>query len=212
MLGAGEELVSSGDTAQDKLERRNFVQKYQEMHRVAPGPAGDSILYIGAENWPFPVPLAMSDGAWRFDPQAGKQEVLYRLIGENEATAIEVCRQLALAVEQTPNDHAPDKAVALLLGELRRSKKPVLFHAYDFRMLANAGSVSRSRANASVHDSEIALIAYPEAYRTSGVMSFIADHDGRVYQKDLGPDTAKDAATLKGASPDPTWAPVSTEP
>src|SRR5437016_10211652 len=46
-------------------------------------------LYIGAENWPFPIPLVSKNGAWYFDSDSGKQEILFRRVGENEATAIE---------------------------------------------------------------------------------------------------------------------------
>src|ERR1700751_960416 len=97
ILGAGKEVTSSSDEVQDKLEHEQFSQKYQEMHRLVREPDGSTVLYIGAENWPFPIPLVSKNGAWRFDSETGKQEILFRRIGENEATAMGVCEELAMA-------------------------------------------------------------------------------------------------------------------
>ena len=58
----GPELSSSGDEERDKLEREQFAQKYEEMHRLVREPDGSAVLYVGAENWPFPVPLVSTDG------------------------------------------------------------------------------------------------------------------------------------------------------
>jgi len=100
LLGpAGKELVSSGDSVQDKRDRDQFVRKYEEMHRLAKEPDGTTTLYIGAENWPLPIPLVGTDGAWRFDTEAGKQEILFRRVGRNELTAIRACRALVEAEE-----------------------------------------------------------------------------------------------------------------
>jgi hypothetical protein len=57
ILGAGKEVTSSSDDEEDKLEREQFSKKYQEMHRLVQEPDGSTVLYIGAENWPFPIPL-----------------------------------------------------------------------------------------------------------------------------------------------------------
>ena len=84
ILGCGKDVISSNDAVEDKLEREQFIQKYREMHRLVREPEGRTVLYIGAENWPFPIPLASKSGAWYFDADAGKQEILFRRIGENE--------------------------------------------------------------------------------------------------------------------------------
>src|ERR1700719_3913988 len=96
ILGAGKEVTSSNDDVEDKLERERFTQKYQEMHRLVQEADGSTVLYIGAENWPFPIPLVSKNGAWYFDSQAGSQEILFRRIGENEATSIPVCQELCV--------------------------------------------------------------------------------------------------------------------
>src|SRR5882762_4346653 len=101
ILGADKEVTSSNDEIQDKLERERFSQKYQEMHRLVQEPDGRTVLYIGAENWPFPIPLVSKNGAWHFDSDSGKQEILFRTIGENETTAIQVCHVLAQTKERS---------------------------------------------------------------------------------------------------------------
>jgi len=50
-----------------------------------------------------------------------------------------------------------------------------------------------------------ALVAYPATYANSGVMTFIVNHDGTVYERDLGPDTAKIAKAMSKFNPDKTW-------
>jgi hypothetical protein len=96
----GKTIVSSGDDIEDANSRTNFVQKYQEMHRLAKDPDGSTILYIGARNWPTPIPLVNKSGAWYFDTEAGKKEILYRRIGRNEMSAIRVTQELAAAQKE----------------------------------------------------------------------------------------------------------------
>jgi hypothetical protein len=100
ILGGPTELASSGDAAQDKLDREMFVGKYQQMHRLGREADGSMTLYIGAENWPFPIPVVEKNGVWHFDSDAGRKEVLFRRIGENELTAIDICHQLVAAEKQ----------------------------------------------------------------------------------------------------------------
>jgi len=94
------EIISSGDPAEDKNNRAAFVEKYRQMHRLVVEPDGTTTLYIGAENWPTPIPLVGKSGVWHFDTPAGKQEILYRRVGRNELTAIQVCRELVDAEKE----------------------------------------------------------------------------------------------------------------
>src|ERR1700693_5771043 len=71
ILGVGKEVTSSSDELADKIEREQFSKKYQEMHRLVREDDGSVVLYIGAENWPFPIPLVSKDGEWYFDSKAG---------------------------------------------------------------------------------------------------------------------------------------------
>ena len=88
---AANELLHSGDEVADQNQRDNFLRRYDQMHRVVIEPDGTASLYIGPENWPFPIPIAKNaGGAWYFDTEAGKKEVLYRRIGTNENDAIQI--------------------------------------------------------------------------------------------------------------------------
>src|ERR1035437_2779923 len=96
----GKQIVSSGDEAEDAESRANFVQRYQQMHRLVTEPDGSTTLYIGAENWPTPIPLVNKGNSWYFDTEAGKKEILYRRIGENEISTIRVCQELVAAAKE----------------------------------------------------------------------------------------------------------------
>lgn len=93
----GKEIVSSGDAAEDAQSRGEFVKGYEEMSRLVKEPDGSVTLYIGAHNWPCPIPLVNKGKLWYFDTASGKQEILFRRIGRNEVSAIHVCRELAAA-------------------------------------------------------------------------------------------------------------------
>ena len=96
----GKQIVSSGDEAEDAESRANFVQRYQQMHRLVKEPDGNTILYIGAENWPTPIPLVNNSSSWYFDTEAGKKEILFRRIGRNEISTISVCQELVAAQKE----------------------------------------------------------------------------------------------------------------
>jgi hypothetical protein len=101
ILGAdGKQIVSSGDDVEDAQNRANFVEKYQEMHRLAKEADGSTVLYIGAKNWPTPIPLMNKGNVWYFDTEAGKKEILYRRVGRNEMSAIRVCQELVAAQKE----------------------------------------------------------------------------------------------------------------
>lgn len=101
----GKQIVSSGDDAADNQNRAEFVQRYQEMHRMVKEPDGTTTLYTGAENWPLPIPLVNKGNSWYFDTAAGKREILYRRVGRNEISAIRVCQELAAAEKEYYSAH-----------------------------------------------------------------------------------------------------------
>jgi hypothetical protein len=96
----GKEIISSGDAVEDKNSRDQFVRKYREMNRLVEEPDGTVRLYIGAENWPLPIPLVNHNDAWYFDTGAGKEEILLRRIGRNEIAAIRVLQELVDAQKE----------------------------------------------------------------------------------------------------------------
>ncbi len=96
----GKDVVSSGDEGEDSQNRANFAKRYEEMSRLMKEPDGSVTLYIGSRNWPYPIPLLNKGNQWYFDTDAGKQEILYRRIGWNEASAIRICQELAVAQKE----------------------------------------------------------------------------------------------------------------
>ncbi len=95
-----EKILSSSDAAQDQQDRNLFMTKYAQMHRLLTEPDGLTTLYIGAENWPWSIPLAREGHKWYFDTPAGEREILYRRIGRNEVTVIQVCAELVQAEKE----------------------------------------------------------------------------------------------------------------
>jgi hypothetical protein len=90
--------------------------------------------------------------------------------------------------------------------------KPIPYHGYYYRILKAQGPDAPGGAyDYVVHGKMIggfALVAYPASWGNSGVMTFIANHDGVVYQKDLGPNTAAVARAMMQFNPDTTWKPL----
>jgi len=213
ILGAGKEVTSSSDDVEDKLERERFSQKYQEMHRLVREPDGTTVLYIGAENWPFPIPLVSKSGVWHFDSDAGQQEILFRTVGENETTAIEVCGVVSNAkknseTEATVDDQVKQYAQSLVHGgtpnaDAQYNKQPAPFHGYNFRVVAR-NSAAPAAVSRNTKTGAVTLVAYPVDYPSSGVMTFVVTSNGAVYEKDLGSKTTTVAKTL-ARSPDSSW-------
>ena len=233
-------IVSSGDPVEDASTRANFVQRYRQMHRLVHEPDGTTSLYVGAENWPVPIPLARTAHGWYFDTEAAKREILYRRVGRNELSAIRVCEELAAAekeyhalrgvyaekifsdarrhnglywqaaVGESKSPIGPLVASAVAEGYTpERGGVPTPYRGYYFRTLVRQGPNGAGGARSYLSGSEMtggfAFVAYPAAYRSSGVMTLIVGTDGVVYQKDLGKETARIAATMKTYDPDASW-------
>ena len=113
----GKQIVASGDDTEDSNNRATFVKKYEEMHRLLREPDGTVTLYIGAENWPTPIPLVNKGSVWYFDTGAAKKEILFRRIGRNEMSTIVVCRQLAAAQKEYYASHNQEYAQKIFSDE-----------------------------------------------------------------------------------------------
>jgi hypothetical protein len=205
ILGGPTELTSSHDEGQDKVDRELFVQKYQEMHRLGRDADGSVTLYLGAENWPFPIPLVEKNGAWHFDSDVGLKEVLYRRIGENELAAIAMCHKFFTAEKQyraNPNtaDLEGVSPTSLVASAANHSTggDPVLLHGYYFKALATHAANGNTTGR-------FAFMAYPAEYRSTGVMTFVVTAKGIVYEKDLGENTSALASAMTGFHKDATW-------
>jgi hypothetical protein len=175
ILGGGKEVTSSSDEVDDQLERERFSQKYQQMHRLVQEPDGSTVLYVGAENWPFPIPLLSNNGAWYFDSDAGSGEIRFRTIGENEITAIQVCHVVAKAKqrsekETTGDDPISQYARSLVSGSAANihsstpttDKQSSSFHGYYFRpVTGDTAAGPTHRASGGRKTDALALVAFP---------------------------------------------------
>ena len=238
-------IISSGDESEDRSNRQRFVEKYKEMHRLVRESDGTTTLYIGAENWPTPIPLVHKGNRWYFDTGASRKEILFRRIGKNELETVAVCRELVEAQNEyhsEPRDgdgvkqYAPrfrsddgkhnglywkisdgesespvGPLLTLAIGEdyAKETTQPRPFHGYYYRILTSQGRQAPGGAKNYLVRGKMtggfAFVAYPAEYRSSGVMTFIVDQDGIVYQKDLGPRTAVRAKTITQYAPNATW-------
>ncbi|HVI14114.1 MAG TPA: DUF2950 domain-containing protein [Pseudolabrys sp.] len=248
----GDDIVSSGDEVADAATRAKFVTAYDAKHTIAMEGDSKAVMVIGPDDFPLPIPIIRKDGQWRFDTAAGREEILFRRIGENELDAI----QSALAYVDAQDEYAekdrtgagintyaqriisqPGKKDGLYwptsqgedpspLGELiaeatkqgyRVGGGRTPFHGYYFKILTRQGPAAPGgEADYVVNGKMIggfALVAYPAEYRNSGVMTFIVNHAGTVFQKDLGPNTVQLAERMTSFNPDKSWQAVTdTEP
>src|SRR5271157_1263776 len=107
VFGPGsQDIIFSGDTAQDKTNFENFIAAYATMNRWRQQTDGSEVLVVGADNNPFPIPLKKnSAGQWYFDTAAGKDEILSRRIGDNELAAVDVVAAMAGAQAEYFSQH-----------------------------------------------------------------------------------------------------------
>jgi len=98
----GKDMVQSGDAVLDKNLAAEFAKQAKAKLAVVPDPknAKKATVVVGAEDWPIPIPLVESAGAWSFDTVAGQHEILVRRIGRNELDAIQVCQGYMEAQEE----------------------------------------------------------------------------------------------------------------
>jgi hypothetical protein len=87
-----EDVIISGNDERDREDREDFLSDYDEMHRVAVDEDGVATLYIGREQWPFPIRLIEGDAGWFFDVEGGREEMQDRRIGRNELDVIDAMR------------------------------------------------------------------------------------------------------------------------
>jgi hypothetical protein len=245
----GKEIIFSGDAVADKQRRGQFLAAYDEKNRLTT--EGEStVLIVGKQDWPFPVPIVKQGQAWVFDTEKGKQEILNRRIGENELNTIQTClaivdAQREFAIKDRNRDglleyaqkfvsdagkrnglywepkqgepHSPLGPIMIRArSEGYQGKQsgggPVPYQGYYYKILTAQGKNAPGGAYSYLWRGKMiggfALVAYPAQYGNSGVMTFIVNHDGKVFQKNLGSNTASIAMSMKEYNPDSTWSEV----
>ena len=239
----GNPLVWSGDDVADRGAFQRFTAEYDRAHRLEGG-GGKVVLYVGDDDFPFPIPLVPDGPRWLWDTDAGDDELLNRRIGENELATIQVCLayvdaqreyysrgqgllEYAQRLDSTKGKHDGlywetrpgelDSPLGPLVARARAAgyplpppRGPAPYHGYFYRILLAQGPDAHGGAYDFVVRGHMiggfALVAYPASYGASGIMTFIVNQDGVVYQKDLGPKTAQAANAMKTYNPDRTWA------
>lgn len=245
-------LVHSGDAVADDEARDRFVSAYDKAHKIHLEGQDKAVLVLGEKNWPLPIPLVKQDSVWRFDTQAGEEEILSRRIGRNELNAIQVSRAIVDAQrdyasrvgasngiveyaqhfvsssgkhdglywptkpdqEQSPIGPLLANARAEGYGEKNQPGEREPYHGYYYRILKGQGKDAPGGAYDYLVNGHMiggfAVVAFPAKYGASGIMTFIVNQDGIVYQKNLGPETATIARRVTIFNPDKTWTPVSS--
>jgi hypothetical protein len=244
----GRDIVSSGDRVEDAALRAKFVAAYDDAHRIGVD-NGKATLFVGKDDFPFPVPLVRKGKLWRFDVRAGREEIVARRIGRNELSAIQAC----LAYVDAQNEYAaqdrgagagvyaqrivstPGKKNGLYwpaktegdqspLGELfakataqgYRSGPGEPYHGYYYRVLNRQGPGAPGGGFSYLARGRMiggfALIAYPADYGNSGIKTFMINHGGVVFEKDLGSRTDWLARRIIAFNPDATWTKADTTP
>jgi hypothetical protein len=111
--------------------------------------------------------------------------------------------------DEPPSPLGPFLIRARAEGYEHTADHPIPYHGYYYKILTGQGPNAPGGAyDYVVHNKMIggfAMVAYPAQYGSSGIMTFIVNHDGIVYQKDLGPDTTAMAQSMTKFDPDETW-------
>ena len=238
---ADEIFGNDRDAADD--ERARFVAAANQSLELRPDGEGRRVAYVGPRAWPLPIPIVLSGGAWRFDTEAGIEELTNQRIGGNELRTIASVRayveaQNEYASEDRDGDQVLEYAQRLRSspgqqdglywaseGEAAESPMGPLiaaaveardagdsYNGYYYRILTQQGANPPGGAyDYVINDNMIAgfaLIAWPADYGHSGVMTFMVSHQDRVFEKDLGPDTAQAVTSMDRYDPDATWTEV----
>lgn len=245
---AGRDLVSI-DAVQASQEFESFVKRLSEKTELVRQTGSQCLLQLGTDAWPFPIPLVKTNGQWKFDTEAGRQEILNRRIGRNEIGAIAVCRayvnaqreyaakdqdgdevlEYAQRLRSSPGKHdglywplragdeqsplGPLVAAAHVEGYRRQARilteAPAPYHGYYFKILTRQGKNALGGKYDYIINGRMiagfALVAWPAEWGNSGVMTFIVNQQGKIYQKNLGPKTGAIANAMSRYEPDGGW-------
>ena len=109
----GHDVVASDDPVQDKNNAQAFAKEAAAKNsiQIAKSNPNRATIIVGDEEWPLPIPLVKKNGKWYFNTKEGRQEILFRRIGENELNAITVCRGYVSAQKEYASEIHDDSGV-----------------------------------------------------------------------------------------------------
>jgi len=254
IFGPDHDQLLTGDAVQDAAAFDRFSKAVAQMCQLTRDGDDKVVLNIGAENWPFPIPLVRQNSQWFFDTAAGKEEIINRHVGRDELNAITVCRAYVGAQRQYASQDRDGNGVLKYAQQLKSApgKKDGLYwesaaneelspfgplvsraraegyaprkeneprrpyYGYFFKVLTRQGAAAPGGKYDYVINGNMiagfALVAYPAEWGKSGIMTFIVSQQGKVYQRNFGPETAEHAAAMTEYNPDPNWSLVSDQP
>ncbi len=231
------ELIGTAEPERDKELRAKVAAMAVERRRFRFNDENSVTMVIGAEAWPFPVPIVKTEKGWQFDSDTGVEEVVKRRIGENELATIANLRAYLDAQRHYAAVSRDDSKVRQFARKFQSSsgkhdglhwpadaakgeqpspagpgiKDPETPNdGYHYKILTAQGkSAPGGKYDYLINGHFIggfALIAWPAEYGKTGVMTFIVNHYGDVYERDLGPETSKLAAVVTEYNPSDEWA------
>jgi len=212
IFGPAVEDLQNADRVQATNDYAKFSAALMVTNHLVHVSDTNIVIEVGEDLWPFPIPLVSKNGAWYFDSETGTQEIKFRRIGENEATAIQVCEEFAMAKNEAEAKVASEDPITQFVQSLASAaaanadnKESNPFHGYYFRIVApNPASGVSGRGKRT---GGLTLVAYPAGYQSSGVKTFVVTQKGVVFEKDLGPGTTTVAPQMK-ARTGSSWHPA----
>ena len=212
LLGPGtEDLLSSGDPVADKTDRADFLASYKLKNSLAADGADEVIYRRVGENELGAIDVMYgyvnAQNGYASEGRDGDPAGIYALKLHSDE-GMHNGLYWPTAEGEPPSPAGPFIAGAAAEG-YAAGKGGTPYHGYYYRMLyaqgANANGGAREYFKDGVLTEGFAGIAWPADYGASGVMTFIVNHDGVVFQKDLGEDTATAVETIQKFDPDSTW-------
>lgn len=216
------DLWNTGDAVQDQKMKDHFLARLEEGHRWVRGDENHEVLLLGKDSWPFPIPLMKVGKQWSYDLKTGREEILNRRVGANELEAIQNMKDYVRAQQEyaeknkgryaqkfwsdpgqknglywessNPQDQSPIGSKVLKAraeGYAKSSQEILLYHGYHYRMIQSGKGFG--------------LLAYPAKWDDSGVMTFVVNQDGKVFQKNLGKDTLNQVAQIQSYPVNNSW-------
>ena len=237
ILGSGWRDFVPGTRDDEDKSRETYLKAWDENHKLVADGDSKRLVEVGTTGFRMPIPIVKEAEGWRFDVDAGYDEMIARQIGRNELTVV----QTLLAVVDAQFDYAsadpmktgttayarrllsspgkkdglyweakpgePESPLGPLVAKAQPGDREVHgYYGYHYRLLYGQGPNAPGGAHSYLVNGRMiggfGVIAWPVTYGETGVMTFIVNHDGVVFSKDLGADTAALAAKIVAFDPD----------
>jgi hypothetical protein len=245
-------LVTTGVPAEDAANYADATVRLNTLAKLDTVSEDERILLVGAEAWPFPIPIVREAKGWRFASELGEEEILNRRIGENELHVIDVMQAYTAAQRQFATADRDGDGVIEFAGKLKstagkhdglywpadpakgedvspwgpliaasaidiETKTPDQpYRGYRYRVLTRQGPHATGGAFDYVINGHMVagygLVGFPAEPGVTGVMTFIVNQNGKVFERDLGADSVSIGKAMTTFDPGEGWKPVEQPP